>query len=103
MIDRHVTDSIKHEVKHSFEAYGADLGDVMGQSHRSISRESSMSRKKKAFPNVASSKRTLMRKMTLKMSMKESKTVDFDETGSNASVGKPKKMSSMKTTIFGSD
>mmetsp|Transcript_43378 Transcript_43378/g.57426 ORF Transcript_43378/g.57426 Transcript_43378/m.57426 type:complete len:114 (+) Transcript_43378:99-440(+) len=29
-IDPHVTDNVKHDVKHQFDAYGADLGDVMG-------------------------------------------------------------------------
>lgn len=41
--DRHVTDNVKHEVKHAFVLpvnYGADLEDIMSQTGRSKSGDS---------------------------------------------------------------
>ena len=47
--DRHVTDAVKHEVKHAFQLpqdYGADLDDIMFQTGRSKNASDTSSRKK---------------------------------------------------------
>ena len=60
-IDPHVTDNVKHEVKQQFDAYGADLGDVMGLSERSNSSMSKSGKKK------SSKVKGLLRKMSMKI------------------------------------
>lgn len=61
-IDPHVTDNVKHEVKQQFDAYGADLGDLMGLSERSATITTKSKKKQKK------SSGGLLRKMSMKIS-----------------------------------
>ena len=67
--DRHVTDAVKHEVKHAFQPpqdYGADLDDIMFQTGRSKNASDTSSRKK-GLGGTRSSQKSLQRKSTMKV------------------------------------
>ena len=99
-IDRHVTDNVKHEVKHF---YGADMAEVMGlnASHRSVSIKSSARRSTKSNSGA---KKGLLRKMSMKMSaLSNTVSAIGDSLSLNATVivgekKKKRKKSSMKRT-----
>ena len=66
--DRHVTDAVKHEVKHAFQLpqdYGADLDDIMFATGRS--KASDTSSRKKGLGGSRPSHKSLQRKSTMKV------------------------------------